>query len=628
MRAPRTALATLLAASLALPATAAGGVTVRAGSLWRVSVDSRGGQGNGDAFPGSVAITPNGRYVVFSTAASLVAGDTDGEPDVFRRDRLTGRTELVSVGLHGTTGHYVPLRCAYGAWNPTISDNGRYVAFESCYDNLVAGDTNIEDDVFVRDMVTGVTTRGSVTSKGAQANGSSSDPMISADGSAVTFTSTALNFDSRTCDADTESQVFCASPVGPAVRPTEWVFVHDVKAHTTDLVSVTANGHLPDGSSDFPSISATGRFIAYNSTSDNLTSNDNNNYCTAELGADAPSCQDVFVYDRKTRRTELISVGLDGNSARGDSETPGSTPLISAGGRYVAFQSGATNIVPNDRSWGVYVRDRLTHRTIRVSVLSNGAEMSMGDGMFALTPDGRFVVMDDAEPLSCSPNPVVIVRYDIHDGSSEIEDRTSAAGHDLGCSYYLSSDPATSADGRYVAFVSNSSGLVAGDTNGKADVFVRDRGPATGVGGLNGSKTTHASGDFVGAQLLYRPRLHDLFVRLQIAAMPAFALASPAVVYALDVTSHGRRYEIRAAKTGATTASFGLFEQTAAGWTFVANLTGGYGTTGQEVVATVPIADLGARSGPSLNLSDATAVTGLGSYLTGITTVSDAISLR
>ena len=625
---PRAVLATLLAAGLALTATAAGGATGRAGGIWRVSTASNGAEGNGDAVNSSVAITPNGRYVVFaSAAANLVPGDTDGEPDVFRRDRATGRTELVSAGLHGQTGHYVPLRCAYGAQNPTISDSGRFVAFESCYDNLVAGDTNVADDIFVRDMVTGITTRVSVTSKGAQANGTSTNAMISANGNAVAFTSTALNLDPKTCDADSESQVMCASPVGPVLRPTEWIFVRDLTARTTALVSVTPNGHLPDGSNDFPSISATGRYVAYNSTADNLTTNDTNNQCTAELGADAPSCEDVFLYDRHTRRTELISVGLNGDSANADSETPGSTLLISTDGRYVAFQSGATNIVPNARSWGVYVRDRTAHRTIRVSVLSNGADMSIGDGMFAMTPNGRFVVMDDAEPLSCSLAPIVIARYDIYDGSMELEDRTNAAGHDQGCDYYRSNNPATSADGRYVAFVSTGSGLVAGDTNGKADVFVRDRGPATGVGGLTGSQAAHASGDLVGAQLLYRPRLHDLFVRLRVAAMPAFALASPAVVYALDVTSRGHRYEVRVAKTGPTTASFGLFEQTATGWAFVANLTGGYGTTGQEVVAAVPLDALGS-AGSSLKLTDATAVTGLGSYLTGIARVNDAISLR
>jgi Tol biopolymer transport system component len=662
MPAPRSILATLLAGALAVTtavATGASSATGRAGTIWRVSTASDGTQGNGDARFTSTGLSSDGRYVVFaSTASNLVPGDTDGEPDVFRHDRLTGRTQLVSVGLRGGIGHYVPPLCLDGAWNATISANGRFVAFESCYDNLVAGDTNASEDIFVRDMLTGVTIRASVGAKDAQANGFSDHPMISADGRSVVFSSAATNLDPRSCPSDTESQVFCSSPAGAVLRAADWVFVRDLVAHRTTLVSVTADGKLPDGSSDFGSLSATGRFVAYNSTSDNLTPNDTNNQCTAELGGRAPSCGDVFLYDRLTRHTELISVGLNGESANGDSAAPGSMPIISTDGRYVAFQSGATNIVPNTHDYAVYVRDRARQRTTRVSVFSDGREMVMGDGMFTLTPDGRFVVMDDAEPLSCSLPPNVITRYDLHDSSVEIEDRTDAAGRDLGCTYVLSANPAVTPNGRYVAFVSNATAIVPGDTNEKADVFVRDRGLATGLGGLAGGKAIVVSGnrafgrtgvlaaadatgdaafdaalpgaDLIGAQLRYRPQLHDLFVRLEVSRMPLFELASPSVVYALDFTARGHRYEIRVAKTGPTTASFGLFDRTPAGWALVANVSGGYGTTGQEIVAAVPIAaiptDAGAPSGRAV-LSDVTATTGLGSFATGVTAVSDAIRL-
>lgn len=635
---PRSVLAALLTTALAVTTVAATGASSTAthvGTTWRVSVASDGAQGNGGAANSAVNMTPDGRYVVFSSSASnLVPGDTDGEPDVFRHDRLTGRTELVSVGLGGRTGHYVPATCGSGAWNPTISANGRLVAFESCYDNLVPGDTNAFQDIFVRDLTTGLTTLVSVSSKGTRATGQSTSAMISADGRAVVFTSTATNLDPRTCDSSVESQLLCGTVVGPILRQNQWIFVRDLVASKTTMVSVTPSGHYPDGASAFPSISPTGRFVAFDSTSDDLTADDTNNECLATLGAGAPSCDDVFLYDRLTHRTELISVGLDGKSAPAGSDTPGSTLLISTNGRYVVFQSGSSNLVPNSHHYGVYLRDRQTHRTTKVSVFSDGRDMSTGDGMFALSPDGRFVVMDTAEPISCSLTPNVIARYDTRDGSMEIEDRTDPAGHDIGCTYNISYDPAITSNGRYVAFVTDDAALVRGDTNGKSDVFVRDRGPTTGIGGLDGGKALTVSGsagagtagsDLVGAQLRYRPALHDLFVRIQVDRMPLFALASPAVVYALDFTNGGRRYELRAAKTGPNAASFGLFERTPAGWTQVATVTGGYGTTGQEVVAAVPLADLSPSR--SLTLSQVTASTGIGSFGTGLATVTDTIRL-
>lgn len=637
MRRPRAALASLLALMVAVTtavATGASSATGRVGSTWRVSVASDGTQGNADALVSAVSISADARYVVFSSAASnLVPGDTDGLADVFRRDRVTGRTQLVSVGLGGASGHCISLVCASGAWNPTISANGRFVAFESTYDNLVASDTNAVEDIFVRDMVTGITTRVSVNSKGQQGTGSSSNAMISADGHAVVFASTATNLDPRTCDPSAESQVMCGTAVGPVLRANQWIFVRDLVLARTTMVSVTPNGHAPDGTNSFPSISATGRYIVFGSTSDDLTDNDGNRQCTAELGAQAPSCDDVFLYDRLTHRTELISVTIDGGSANGGSDTPGSAPVISTDGRYVAFQSGAADLVPNSHSYGVYLRDRRTQRTTKVSVFSDGREMFVGDGFFALSPNGRFVVMDTAQPSpSCSPPPNIVTRYDVRDGSFETVDRTDSSGHDVGCTYYLSYEPAMTLDGRYVAFMSAGTTLVRGDTNGKADVFVRDRGLTTGIGGLSGSRPAVAADSglagsgLVGAEIRYRPRLHDLFVRLQVARMPLFALASPSVVYALDFTAGGRHYELRAAKTGATEASFGLFEQTAAGWAFRTALTGGYGTTGQEVVAAVPTRVLSAAS--PVTLSQVTAAAGVGSFATGMASVSDTIRLN
>jgi Tol biopolymer transport system component len=170
-------VALLAAILVAAPAAAA--------STTRVSVKSNGTEGNGNS--GSPSISRTGRYVAFVSAASnLVAGDTNARDDVFVRDRSTGKTKRVSVKSDGKQGNG-------DSEDPSISADGRFVAFESGASNLVAGDTNDAFDVFVRDRVGRKTTRVSVKSNGKQANGTSFNPSISADGRYVAFWSGASN---------------------------------------------------------------------------------------------------------------------------------------------------------------------------------------------------------------------------------------------------------------------------------------------------------------------------------------------------------------------------------------------------------------------------------------------------
>jgi hypothetical protein len=148
----------------------------------RVSVSSAGKQGNRESQVGSArSMSADGRYVTFiSYATNLVSGDTNNAPDVFVRDRLTGETTRASVNSSGTEGNYFSV-------GSTISGDGRYVAFGSAATNLVPGDTNDIDDVFVHDNVLGETTRVSVDSSGNQANDGSGGASISADGRYVAF---------------------------------------------------------------------------------------------------------------------------------------------------------------------------------------------------------------------------------------------------------------------------------------------------------------------------------------------------------------------------------------------------------------------------------------------------------
>ena len=291
----------------------AGGVTVR------VSVGPGGTQANGRS-PGS-AISADGRYVVFgSYASNLVPGDTNHLGDVFVRDRATHVTRRVSVGPGGTQANS-------DSFGGAISADGRYVAFTSYASNLVAGDTNHERDVFVRDRVAHVTRRVSVGPGGTQANSDSFGPAISANGRYVVYESSASNL------------------VAGDTNHVNDVFVRDRMTHATRRVSVGPGGAQADSHTYDPAISADGRFVAYESSASNLVAGDTN------------QSWDVFVRDRVAHVTWRVSVGPGEAQANNDSFDP----AISADGRYVAFYSYASNLVAGDTNLGaeVFVRDRL-----------------------------------------------------------------------------------------------------------------------------------------------------------------------------------------------------------------------------------------------------------------------------
>jgi len=151
----------------------------------RVSVGSEGNQGHLESL--SPALSADGRYAVFQSRANLVPGNNNGALDIFLRDRRAGTTTVVSVGASGAEDHQGD------SYSPVISADGRTVAYYSYAYNLVAGDTNGVDDVFVYDVPSGLTERVSVASNGSEGNGRSLYPSLSADGRLVAFHSWADN---------------------------------------------------------------------------------------------------------------------------------------------------------------------------------------------------------------------------------------------------------------------------------------------------------------------------------------------------------------------------------------------------------------------------------------------------
>jgi Tol biopolymer transport system component len=372
-----------------------------------------------------------------SGASNLVPGDTNGCEDVFVHDRLTGQTTRVSVASDGTQGDYV-------SGSPSISADGRYVAFVSWASNLVPGDTNGHEDVFVHDRLTGETTRVSVASDGTQADGPSDAPSISADGRYVAFLSQASNLVPGDTNGDWDA------------------FVHDRLTGETARVSVASDGTQANTWVEEPIISADGRYVAFASNASNLVPGDTNDEW------------DVFVHDRDTGQTTRVSVASDGSDASDDS----SSPSISADGRYVAFKSHARNLLPGYTSGDgdVFVRDRVAGRTTRVSVASDGTRANGSSFGPSISADGRYVAFKSYASNLVPADTNGVADVFVHDRLTGQTTRVSVASDGTEANGRSDSlKVSMSADGRYVAFVSQASNLVPGDTNGDWDVFVAAR---------------------------------------------------------------------------------------------------------------------------------------------------------
>jgi len=327
------------------------------GATSLVSVDSAGNQASNNLIIfGLPKISGDGRFVAFGSAASdLVANDTNGTLDVFVHDRQTAVTTRVSVDSAGVEGNGF-------SGVPSISADGRFVAFESLASNLVANDSNGTRDAFVHDRQTGSTTRVSVDSAGVQANSSSTSPSLSSEGRFVAFSSGASNL------------------VANDINGTNDVFVHDRLTGTTTRVSVGSDSVQANGSSGGASISADGRLIAFSSVATDLVGT-----------SDTNGVRDVFVHDRQTALTTRVSVNSAG--AQGNGLSYSSKSSISADGRFVAFQSAASNLVANDTngSEDVFLHDRQTGTTARVSLDSAALQANGSSSVPSISADGRIV---------------------------------------------------------------------------------------------------------------------------------------------------------------------------------------------------------------------------------------------
>jgi Tol biopolymer transport system component len=330
------------------------------------------------------------------------------------------------------------------SWGPSISSTGRYVAFTSKAANLAAGATNVWNDVYLRDMKSGKTTWVSLPRSGL-GNGDSVAPSVSSTGRFVAFESAATEI------------------IGSDTNGLRDIFIHDRTTKKNRRVSVRSNEKQAwGGDSRRPSISATGRYVAFESDAKNLVKGDTNGK------------RDIFVRDRKSGKTTRVSLRSDGKQAwGGDSDAA----AISANGRYVAFASKATNLVRSDTNGkkDVFVHDRSTGKTRRVSVRSNGNQGNNHSDGPAISADGRFIAFD-----SLAGNLVkgdTNTEYDVflRDRNSKKTRRVSIRSDGKQALGSDSWQAAISADGRSIAFMSYATNLFTNDLNGEPDVFLRDR---------------------------------------------------------------------------------------------------------------------------------------------------------
>jgi Tol biopolymer transport system component len=484
-----------------------------------VSVNLGGtGGGDGDSLP--MGISTNGRYALFeSSASNLVLGDTNNAADVFVRDLVTGTTVLVSVSANGGFADS-------DSYSSVMTPDGRFVAFVSAADNLVPGDTNGIPDVFVRDMVSNVTT---IVSAGAQPGGSpylskgSEAPVMTPDGRYIAFYSTATNLAQGVGtianvylrDQVKATTTWASAGALPALQSLDIVtdaisfnhalsddgrFVvfeavaypavssgvilrYDTQTAQTELIEPNAAVAVTSSFESVQDLSLTpdGRFVAYVANALDAT------------GATTA----IWIWDAQSGLSALVSGGTNGTVTEGSISD---SPILDDSGRFVAFYSTAPDLVTNEipGDFHIYLRDLQAGSTMLVDADTNGVGSLIDfNPPLAISADGRFIGFDCQDgslvPLDRNRANDVFLR-DVRAATVEL---ISARDPNLpsmtpdGASAISSFS--VSSNARFIAFWSDADDLVANDTNGQRDVFVRDTLSGTNV--LVSVGTTGASGD-------------------------------------------------------------------------------------------------------------------------------------
>lgn len=639
--------AVLLAALLSLPSAAAGQVAggdyvdkTKAGSLELLSLDSR--QKPGDAESGAAcltfpvnepatidfsgwdgaAISDDGRYVVFTSAASLDPRDNNAViTDVYLRDRKAGRTQILSVNRFG-----LPVSvsnpaggCLLGSLAPAISGNGRYVAFVSRMPLTEDAAPLALDDllrrtfqIYVTDLRTGKTELVSKGTDGGPADAHSGQDgiSISDDGRIVTFISQARDLVAdRPCSA----------------APCTWhSYAFDRTTGETSLLSRSPDDVPGNGQTRNVSVSDDGRFAVFQSMAGNLVAGDVN-ACPNLF--DVPSCTDIFLRDLADpdEPLEVVSLNREGLFSTGKSELPwngGHGQVISSDGRYVLF-SGGMDMTPSGGA-GTFVRDRLQDRIYRVSVSSTGAAGALT--WASLSDNGRYVVGNGGPCTLCIDlDPVQGIFF--HDRVTGQTDVTKFPPDEAPAN---ETPQAISSDGRYYLFSSDIA-YHDQDTNGALDVFLRDLGrrhlsanlgskPDPWIDDLGDGTTRRIpslvrifdrtadsalprllGSEITGGSFVVRPDLRDVFVRIDLERLGHLGGSVSPVVLGGKLQIDDRSFEVRFDENHMDRQVPALYACASRCDRRLARLEGTIGVTSESAVVSIPWELIGLRESPQIS---------------------------
>ncbi len=373
-------------------------------------------------------VSGDGRYITYvSEATNIVTGDTNNHADLFRYDRQTCTTVMVSVAPDGVTPGN--LDSVYSA----MSADGHYITFQSAATNLVSSPTVTTWTIYLRDMQTNITTLVSKAPNGAAANGQSRNPAISEDGRYVVYQSEATNLTGETDTAYYD------------------IFVYDRVTDQTTRVSKTPTGTQSFGDSTLPEISGNDRYIVYTSVAANIVSEDSN------------GSSDVFLYDQTTGQNQRVSIPPSGTQ---NNNGPSYVSAISDDGNLVAFI--ATNTTQDNV---LYVRNRSLNQTIQISLPVIGTTVQVSASIIGMSADGRYTAFTSVSNNLVYGDSNNYMDVFLHDRQSYKTMRVSTGinGAQTNDHSFLAS---LSSDGSVITYYSAASNIVTGDTNSVSDIFV------------------------------------------------------------------------------------------------------------------------------------------------------------
>ena len=319
-----------------------------------LSLDSAGTLGNGHSRYATQS--EDGQFVAFSSSSTnLVAGDTNGEYDIFLRDRANDTTTRVSITSTGAEA------LGGDSMNPSISDDGTLIVFESEATNLVVGDSNSDKDIFMHDTATGTSIRISTTTTGLETTNDSRNAKISGDGEWIVF------------ETDASLQPSDTNNISD-------IYLYEVASGTITRISENTDGTQSNGISRNPSLSSDGRYIVFESAATTLVSGDTN------------GAFDIFLYDRILDNLERVNLTIGNTQSAGSSYRPS----VSDDGNRVVFESDATDLIGafNDTNGNrdIFIRLRNVPSTARVSVNSSGVQSNGDSTQATISRDGTGVL--------------------------------------------------------------------------------------------------------------------------------------------------------------------------------------------------------------------------------------------